>query len=393
MEALNERVRKYYSTRTKGQNGIIQDYISLPPSGKNSVCFCDNDYLNVVNDEDVVRSQADDLLHHKGREGILSSVFLGEEDPHYTLEQDVGAWFGKECYFAQSGYAANTGLMHALCTPGMNVYADIYLHASFHDGLAARCTKVHRHRHNDPSHLEANIKQHGPGIVLVESVYSTTGTVSPLEEIVRIKKEYGCVLLVDESHSIGLCGAQGRGYVHMKGLVDSVDYVTASLSKAWCCRAGVVFGSHVGYIKETSYPYIFSSALMRNDIVRIRAMWEVIRAAESRRQKLLDMSRLLRRMMGKVADLVHVEGEDSPIVCIRCVEEEEMASLHRYLASRGVIAAPFFWPATPRNYPIVRLTVNSNIKTDDIYKATNAVADFYAKPSVPLEIGRVQARL
>ncbi|KAJ6259720.1 hypothetical protein Dda_5358 [Drechslerella dactyloides] len=397
MEALNERISNYYSTRTKAQNGAIQDYLHLPSTAKHSICLCDNDYLRVANNEDVVRSQVNDLLHHKSREGIPSSLFLGDKDPHISMEEDFGEWFGKPCYFAQSGYAANTGLIHALCVPGTNVYADTNLHASFYDGLAARRVKLFRHRHNDTGHLEANIRLHGPGIILVESIYSALGTTSPLEEITRIKKEQGCVLVVDESHSLGLYGTQGKGYIHMKDLVDSVDYVTASLSGAFCCRAGVVFGPSISYIKEISYPNIFSSALTRNDIVRIRAMWEVVRAAESRRQNLFETSRLLRRTLGKVAELVPIADDDSPIVCIRCTDEEEMAGLHRYLSSKGMLVAPLFWPATPRDYPIIRLMVGANIPVDDVHKVANAVSDFYAKPSVPLDLninhGPIQARL
>ncbi|KAK2590621.1 hypothetical protein QQS21_011687 [Conoideocrella luteorostrata] len=376
-QELKKSIDTYFRTRTKGQKGVIQDYI-LVPEKNHDITLCDNDYLNLVNNEKVLDSQIVDLQLSAGRGVVMSPVFLGYDDPQYTLENNMGAWFGKQCHLAQSGYNANSGLVQAICKSGTHVYADLFLHLSFYDSLAAKGALLHLNRHNDTAQLEANIKKHGPGVILVESLYSTTGTYCPLEEIVRIKKQYNCVLVLDESHSFGTC--HSKGYAHMKGLQDDVDFITASLAKAYATRAGVVFSPNTRFVKEHSFTYAFSSGLLRNDIVRIEAMWEVIKAADDRRQTLLTASKLLRSELSTVASLTTLEGQlPSAIVALRVKDEDEMVRLHRFLSKNGILGAPFFPPTTPVGSPIMRLSVHSNISKDDISRVRRVVAEFYGK--------------
>lgn len=245
------------------------------------------------------------------------------------------------------------------------------------DGFAAKRSKIHTNKPNDTAELEANIKKHGAGTIFIESIYSVTGDVAPLEEIIRIKKQYGCVLVVDESHSFGLYGE--RGYIHWKNMQDDVDFITASLSKAYCTRAGIIFGPAATFVKENSFHYIFSSALANNDIVRIRAMWEIIKSADDRRKHLHEVSQHMRREISKVVDVVKTSLHVSTaIIAIRTKSEEEMAHIHRFLSFKGIASAPFFYPATPTKYPIVRLTVNCGINMEDIPNVVTALADLSA---------------
>ncbi|KAG9253430.1 pyridoxal phosphate-dependent transferase [Emericellopsis atlantica] len=378
MENLTGRVDTYFRTRTRGQKGIIRDLI-MTEDAHHDITLCDNDYLNLVHHPHILAAQIEDLKSSAGRGAVYSPLFLSREtmNPHTQLEDDLGAWYGKDCYLAQSGYAANVGLMHALCLPGTNVYADMFVHMSFYDGLAARKVRLHRCQLNDAADMEDKIRQHGPGLILVESLYSVSGDFAPLVDMVRLRNEYGCLLVVDESHSLGVYGA--KGLVHLHGLQDEVDYVTASLAKAFSTRAGVVFGRHGLFVKEHSFPNIFSSALLRNDIVRIRAAWEVICDADDRRARLLDVSRRLRSELGEVSRLASVSGTlPSPIVSLCADDEEQMARLHRHLSKKGILGAPFFPPATSPKHPVLRLTVHANIRQEDVRRIVEGVASFYA---------------
>lgn len=382
MDLLQNRVQTYFQSRTKGGNGILKDYISTPDKS-HRIFYCDNDYLNLSSHESVLLDQIQDLEASIGRGIMRSSVFLNDEDPHTQLERDMGNWFGKSCYLAQSGYAANVGLMHAICSKGQNVYVDKNVHMSFYDGLAARQAKIHTNKPNDMTQLEANIREHGSGMILVESIYSNTGDYAPLGEIVRIKKKYNCILVVDESHSFGVCGS--IGFVHLRGLDQDVDFVTASLAKAYATRAGIVFAPHALYVKENSFPYIFSSALTRNDIIRIRAVWEVVKAADDRRARLLSASKLLCKDLSSIGRLSETHSSTpSHIVCIKVRNEEEMARLHRYLSSMGILTAPFFYPAVPVREPILRLTIHCDISKTDIQTTSAVIATFFSKDTSKL---------
>ncbi|KAL2818230.1 pyridoxal phosphate-dependent transferase [Aspergillus cavernicola] len=363
----SSRIKKHFETRTKGQSGVLKDILATS-NNNHTILLGDNDYLNLVRHKDVVTKQAKDLVSSTlSRDTAKSSVFLSEFDLHTALEKDLTTWYGKGCYLAQSGYAANVGVMHAICTPGMHVYVDQFLHMSFYDGLAARQVKVHPFKPNNTIDLENKITKYGPGLILIESIYSTSGAFGPLEEIIRIKKSHNCLLVVDESHSFGLFGPQGLGFLHVRNLVPNTDYITASLAKAYATRAGIVFTNNAVYVKENSYPFIFSSGLVQNGIIRIRAMWEVIKASEDRRIRLINISTFFRQEMNKVT---HVVGgmKDTPCAI--------MASLHRFFSERGILAAPFSAPATPLESPVLRFTVHCDVSARDVVVVTRAVEEW-----------------
>lgn len=382
MDDHNKRISDYFKTRTKGQNGLWKD-IMMTFNKDHSIILGDNDYLNLAHHKDVLTKQADDLIKSTSSDAtdnIRSSAFLSEFDPHTALEKDLTAWFGKDCYLAQSGYAANVGVMHAVCHPGMHVYADQLLHMSFYDGLASRGVKLHFFKHNNPTSLESQIKKHGPGFILVESIYSTTGSFAPLEAIVAIKKRHNCILLVDESHSLGLFGTQGLGILHSLNLAPDADYVTASLAKAYATRAGIVFSSNALYVRERSYPFIFSSGLVQNDVVRIRAIWEVIKAADARRSRLSNISTFFRREMDKVAPVAGgLQHAPCAIVSVHMENEDKLAELHRFLSDRGVLAAPFLAPATSPDAPLLRFSLHCDIGVEDVRRVIGAVGEWYCR--------------
>lgn len=148
MDSLQNQIQGYFQYRTKAGRGILYDYIYTPYKS-HSIFYCDNDYLNLSSHESVLAEQVRDLQASVGRGILRSSFFLNEDDPHACLERDLGNWFGKACYLAQSGYAANVGLMHAICSKGQSVYVDKNVHMSFFDGLAARSANIHTNRPND----------------------------------------------------------------------------------------------------------------------------------------------------------------------------------------------------------------------------------------------------
>ena len=106
--------------------------------------------------------------------------------------------------------------------------------------------QAHVFRHNQPKHLERLIASHGPGLILVDSVYSADGSVCPLTEVSAVSERLGCILVVDESHAIGVYGPHGEGLVHTLGLTSKAHYRTFSLSKAFATRAGYERAQRLG---------------------------------------------------------------------------------------------------------------------------------------------------
>ena len=167
----------------------------------------------------------------------MSAVFLQQDSPQHLLESKFARLLGSEdAIVTQSGWIANVGLVQTLAGPGVPVYLDMQAHASLWEGvLAAGATPV-VFRHNDVEHLARQLGRHGPGVIAVDAVYSTNGSVAPLPELADIAGDTGCVLIVDESHSLGTHGPRGAGLVAALGLQDNVHFRTASLAKAFAGR-------------------------------------------------------------------------------------------------------------------------------------------------------------
>ena len=197
--------------------------------GPSAIRLDGNDYLNVSGHPDIVRAQIDSL--RRDNESVIQSgAFLLDAHPSRTLETSLASWVGKEDGFVcQSGYAANVGLLQAIADEQTPVYLDTLAHTSLWEGVRAAKAPAHPFRHNDPAHLSRVIARNGPGIIVVDSVYSTTGALCPLTAMVEVAEQHGCTILVDESHSLGTHGPQGAGLCAELGLSDRVHFITASL--------------------------------------------------------------------------------------------------------------------------------------------------------------------
>ncbi len=195
-----------------------------------------NDYLNLTGHPAIVQAQVDAMRKHT-EFVVQSGVFHLDQHPAHQLEMNIANWIGKEdgC-LSQSGYAANVGLLQIIADAHTPVYLDALAHVSLWEGVRAANAPAYLFRHNDAANLARLLASHGPGIVVVDSVYSTTGAVCRLAEIVDIVEQYNCMILVDESHSFhhsqlgqGVCSAR-RIFFHpgiitlLHALNEQIEY-------------------------------------------------------------------------------------------------------------------------------------------------------------------------
>ena len=325
-----------------------------------------NDYLDLGHDPRILRPQLDALA--EGRDDIfMSGVYTQHLGLQLRLEQAYARWLGAEAaVLCQSGFAANEGLIQCIAGPESPAYIDMFAHASVWQGASVAAAPAYAFRHNDAEHLRRQIVEHGPGVVAVEAIYSTFGDICRLQDILDVCEETGSMLVVDESHAIGIIGPEGEGLVSHLGLAGRVPFRVFSLSKALVGRGGVVVGSarFAEYFRYESAPAIFSSAVFPNEVVRFDAALAVVRGEVHRRSRISGLSERLRSGLRQRG--YDVSCSESQIVPLIAGPEHETARLRDALEAHGVIGSVFCAPATPRNRSLVRLCIHNGLDNSDI---------------------------
>lgn len=337
---------------------------STPKPG--DILLVSNDYLDLANRAEVRQAQID-TLETSDNTVVMSAVFLHGDTAQNRFEERMAEWMGMHStLLCQSGYAANVGLIQAISDNDKPVYIDMMAHASLWQGIQAAGMKPRPFRHNSPSHLLNVIERHGPGIVVIDSVYSTNGSVAPIREIVEIADQAGCVIIVDESHSLGTHGPRGSGMVAEYGLQSKVHFVTASLAKTFAGRAGLIACSQRlrEFIKYCSFPAIFSSALLPPDIAALDKTLDLIIAADLPRRRLFENADYLR---GHLAALgYNVEISKAQIIALEAGPEARTMVLRDALEANGVFGSVFCAPATATNRSLIRLSLNAGTTREQL---------------------------
>jgi CAI-1 autoinducer synthase len=325
----------------------------------NAVRLNGNDYLGLTGHPDIVRAQMH-AMQYNADFAIQSSVYMHGTHPIRDLERNLSQWIGKEDgLICQSGYTANLGLLQAIADESTPVYVDTLAHTSLWEGARAAKAPAQPFRHNDPAHLKRVIARDGPGIVIVDSVYSTTGAICPLADMVEVVQQTGSMILVDESHTLGTHGPGGAGLCAELGLSKQVHFITASLAKTFAGRAGY-FSMPAAmryYLLVNSFPAIFSSCLLPHEIAGLAATLEVIKRSDKERTRLHRVSRQLREGLSELGYPVHQGTEQ--IIALESGTEPATMILRDLLEERDVFGAVFCAPATSRNRTMVRLTASS----------------------------------
>lgn len=357
-KSLLQRIEKDFKPRWNGPwGGKFVLHGSSP--GPNAVRLDGNDYLSVTGHPSIVAAQVD-AITRSSEFVVQSGVFLLQQHPTRALEMSLADWVGKEdAFVCQSGYSANVGLLHSIADANTPVYLDTQAHASLWEGAHAARAPAHAFRHNDAAHLDKMMTKNGPGVVVVDSVYSTTGSVCPLEEMLEVVEKHGSMILVDESHSLGTHGPSGAGLCAELGVTDRVHFISASLAKSVAGRAGFFTApaSMRYYILSSSFPNIFSSCLLPHEIAGLKATVEVLQKADVERARLKTITARVRDTLSGLGYPIHHGTEQ--IIALEAGTEPDTMRLRDELETRGVFGAIFCAPATSSKRALVRLTLNS----------------------------------
>ncbi|HVR05095.1 MAG TPA: aminotransferase class I/II-fold pyridoxal phosphate-dependent enzyme, partial [Solirubrobacteraceae bacterium] len=282
------------------------------------------------------------------------------------------------CVLFGSGYLANLGAIGALAGPGDAIFSDALNHASIVDGCRLSGARINVYRHLDSEHLAWSLRRDGGGgrrLVVTDSVFSMDGDLAPLAEIVRLAREHGARLLVDEAHATGALGPGGRGAVAAAGLEPEVDVLVGTLGKALGTYGAYVCADApmVRYLVNRARPLIFSTAPAPPAVAGALAALELLEEHPQRVARLRARARTLRGALA--AEGFAVPAGEMQIVPLLAGDERAALGLCEGALQRGVFAQAIRPPSVPAGTSRLRLTATAAHAEDQLRHAARVLGE------------------
>jgi glycine C-acetyltransferase len=336
------------------------------------------DYLGLMGDPRV-DAAAIEAVKRYGTAAGGARLLTGTLDIHHKLERAIAECKGTEAAMNfSSGYLANLAVLTSIFGPADRVIADTLCHRSLMDACRMSGVQVQRFQHNDPDSLKHEIKNGPPAnrtLIISEGVFSMDGDICCLPELVAIKKEYDCFLMMDDAHAIGVLGATGRGCDEHYGIETSeVDIWTGSLAKSIPSNGGFVACSQevAIFMQHAASPYIFSAATGPASVAAAIAGFEILRDEPERVDTLRENGLFLRNGL---RELGYDTGlSETAVVPLMLDDEATTALFARRLRDYGILATPVMFPAVAQGAARLRLCVTAAHTTEMLQFALDAFA-------------------
>ncbi len=321
------------------------------------------DYLGLIGDSRIDQAAAAALMRY-GTSTSGARLLTGSLDIHRKMEQALATFKGTEDVLTfSSGYLANLGAIYGLFGPGDRVIIDEFCHRSLHDACRMTGVQVQKFLHNDAQSARDELKKPNTAnrtLIISDGVFSMDGDICCLPELVALKKEFNCFLMIDEAHATGVLGATGRGTDEHFGIPTSdVDIWTGSLAKSIPSNGGFVAVSQevAIFLQHASSPYIFSAAMPAASVAAISKGLEILEEEPERVGRLARSADFLR---SGLQQLGYDTGlSETAIVPVIMRDEAKTALFARELREHGIIAAPVMFPAVSQGLARLRLCVTA----------------------------------
>ncbi len=348
-------------------------------SGEHVLNFCANNYLGLANHPDLIEAGRAGLS--KYGYGMASVRFIcGTQDIHKTLEQKISSFLGMEDTILYSScFDANGGLFETILGPEDAVISDALNHASIIDGIRLCKAKRFRYKNNDMADLEAQLKAADEAgarfkLIATDGVFSMDGFIANLPAVCDLAEKYNAMVMVDDSHSVGFIGKNGRGTHEYHNVMDRVDIITGTLGKALGgASGGYTSGKKevIEWLRQRSRPYLFSNTLAPVIASASVKVLEMLEKGHDLRAKLRRNSEHFRTEMTKLGFSL-LEG-DHPIIPVMLGDAALAKKMADMLLQEGIYVIGFSFPVVPKGEARIRTQMSA---AHDIEHIDRAVAAF-----------------
>lgn len=362
----------YFHYLTTGQDTVVQ------MEGKRTIMIGSNNYLGLTSNQEVIDAGVEAIKKYGS--GCSGSRFLnGTLDMHIQLEKELAEFLHKEdCVTFSTGFQSNLGIISAVAGRNDVIVSDKENHASIYDACRLSFAKLLRYEHNDMEDLERQLSSidKDKGILIVtDGVFSMSGEICNLPEIVRLAKKYGARVMVDDAHGLGVIGEGGRGTASHFGLEDDVDLIMGTFSKSLASLGGYVVCSAkvANYIRHNSRPFIFSASITPASVACARKSLEILKREPERVENLNKLGDYFREGLTK-RNIKFIPGK-APIVAIWTYTDENSFLACKMLLERGVYVNPVISPAVPVGQSILRTSFTATHTKEQLDEAMDKIKE------------------
>lgn len=326
--------------------------------GIDTIMLGSNNYMGLTNDPRTKKAAIAAL--EKFGTGCSGSRFLnGTLDLHLQLERELAEFFHKDdCITFSTGFQTNLGIISALVGRHAYILNDSENHASILDACRLSWAKQSlKFEHNNMDALEEKLSllpKDAPKLIITDGVFSMSGDIANLPELVRIKEKYGARLMVDDAHGVGMLGDCGRGTANYYGLEEEVDVIMTTFSKSLASLGGCMVASApvINYVRHTSRPFIFSASIPPANAAAALEALHILKSEPNRQRDLMEIADYMRAKL-KQQGVPILEGRTAiiPIYTNTMLRTLQMA---KRLLEEGVYVNPVLPPAVPEDGCMLR---------------------------------------
>ena len=331
--------------------------------GKEVINLASNNYLGLANHPKLVEASVEAAKKYGAGSGAVRTI-SGTMKIHFELEEKIARFKKAEaCVVFQSGFAANAGTVSAVLGPEDHIISDQLNHASIIDGARLSKAKIHVFPHRDTAAAEGILREladkPGHKLLITDGVFSMDGDIAPLPKLVEIAEKYGAVMMIDDAHSSGVLGRNGRGTVDHYGLHGRVDIQVGTLSKAVGVLGGFVCGSRdlIDFLYARARPFLFSTSHPPSVAASCIAAFDILENEPERIERLWDNTRYFK---GQLKSAGFDTGEsETPITPIMVGEAKKAHEFSRALFENGMLATGIGYPTVPEGKARIRTIVTA----------------------------------
>lgn len=344
--------------------------------GHRVINLSSNNYLGLCNHPGLKAAMMDATREWGAGTGAVRTI-IGTQTLHSQLEERLARFKHVEATVVfQSGFTCNSGVIPVLVGEGDAIISDELNHASIIDGCRLAKAAILRYGHADPDQLEARLKEAKPKfrrlLVITDGVFSMDGDIAPLPEIVALCERYGAMLYVDDAHSSGVLGRNGRGSVNHFGLDGRVDVQVGTLSKALGVLGGYVASTRslIELLWHKGRPFLFSTSHPPGVVAAVLAALDILESEPERIDRLWANTRYFKAGLQRLG--FDTGKSQTPITPVMVGDERKGLLLSDRLFARGVFAQGIVYPTVPRGKARVRTIVTAAHTREDLDEALAA---------------------